>query len=60
MAECVHSSLVRSGQVGALTVAGLRVAGERLDVTISSDGRIESLSGPAGLIVEEHHSGPAS
>ncbi|MCX4461097.1 amylo-alpha-1,6-glucosidase [Streptomyces sp. NBC_01728] len=40
--------------VGALTVAGLTVAGERLDVTISSDGRIESVSAPAGLIVEEH------
>jgi glycogen debranching enzyme len=38
--------------VGALTVAGLTVAGERLDVTISSDGRVESVSAPAGLIVE--------
>ncbi|MFF0090342.1 glycogen debranching N-terminal domain-containing protein [Streptomyces canus] len=40
--------------VGALTVAGLSVAGERLDVTVGSDGRIESVSAPAGLIVEEH------
>lgn len=40
--------------VGALTVAGLTVAGERLDVTVGSDGRIESVSAPAGLIVEEH------
>ncbi|MGW1216188.1 glycogen debranching N-terminal domain-containing protein [Streptomyces sp. NPDC002499] len=40
--------------VGALTVAGLTVAGERLDVAIGSDGRIESVSGPAGLVVEEH------
>ncbi|MFE9644018.1 hypothetical protein ACFYO0_07730 [Streptomyces sp. NPDC006365] len=40
--------------VGALTVTGLNVAGERLDVAIGSDGRIESVSAPAGLIVEEH------
>ncbi|WP_037682293.1 glycogen debranching N-terminal domain-containing protein [Streptomyces cellulosae] len=40
--------------VGALTVAGLTVAGERLDVTIGTDGRIESVSAPSGLIVEEH------
>lgn len=40
--------------VGALTVAGLTVAGERLDVTVGPDGRIESVSAPAGLIVEEH------
>ncbi|MFF1302417.1 glycogen debranching N-terminal domain-containing protein [Streptomyces sp. NPDC058307] len=40
--------------VGALTVAGLSVAGERLDITLASDGRIESVSAPAGLIVEEH------
>ncbi|MGW0578462.1 glycogen debranching N-terminal domain-containing protein [Streptomyces sp. NPDC002920] len=40
--------------VGALTVAGLTVAGERLDVTIGSDGRVESVSAPAGLVVEEH------
>ncbi|WP_327695461.1 glycogen debranching N-terminal domain-containing protein [Streptomyces sp. NBC_00459] len=39
--------------VGALTVAGLRIAGERLDVTIGSDGRVESVSAPGGLIVEE-------
>ncbi|MFI5679995.1 glycogen debranching N-terminal domain-containing protein [Streptomyces cellulosae] len=43
--------------VGALTVAGLTVAGERLDMTIGSDGRMESVSALAGLIVEEH---PAS
>ncbi|MGW0730267.1 glycogen debranching N-terminal domain-containing protein [Streptomyces mirabilis] len=40
--------------VGALTIAGLTVAGERLDVTIGTDGRIESVLAPAGLIVEEH------
>ncbi|WP_033319475.1 glycogen debranching N-terminal domain-containing protein [Streptomyces yerevanensis] len=40
--------------VGALTIAGLTVAGERLDVTIGSDGRTASVSAPAGLIVEEH------
>ncbi|MER5225621.1 glycogen debranching N-terminal domain-containing protein [Streptomyces flaveus] len=40
--------------VGALTVQGLTVAGERLDVTIGSDGRTASVSAPAGLIVEEH------
>ncbi|WP_433917573.1 amylo-alpha-1,6-glucosidase [Streptomyces canus] len=40
--------------VGALTVAGLSVAGERLDINFASDGRIESVSAPAGLIVEEH------
>lgn len=40
--------------VGALTVAGLTVAGERLAVTVGSDGRIASVSAPAGLIVEEH------
>ena len=39
--------------VGALTVAGLTVAGERLDVTIGADGRVESVSAPGGLIVEE-------
>ncbi|MFD3621092.1 amylo-alpha-1,6-glucosidase [Streptomyces sp. NPDC058676] len=40
--------------VGALTVTGLTVAGERLDITIASDGRIDSVSAPAGLTVEEH------
>lgn len=40
--------------VGALTVAGLTVAGERLDLTLASDGRVESLAVPAGLVVEEH------
>lgn len=40
--------------VGALTVAGLTVAGERLDITVGSDGRVESVSAPAGLVVEEH------
>ncbi|MFE9444992.1 glycogen debranching N-terminal domain-containing protein [Streptomyces sp. NPDC006602] len=40
--------------VGALTVAGLTVAGERLDVKIGSDGRIESVSPPARLIVEHY------
>ncbi|MCX5255294.1 amylo-alpha-1,6-glucosidase [Streptomyces canus] len=40
--------------VGMLTVAGLTVRGERLDVTMGSDGRIESVTAPAGLIVEEH------
>ncbi|MFD8725300.1 glycogen debranching N-terminal domain-containing protein [Streptomyces sp. NPDC059629] len=40
--------------VGALTVAGLSVAGERLDITLASDGQIASVSAPAGLIVEEH------
>jgi glycogen debranching enzyme len=40
--------------VGALTVQGLTVAGERLDITINSDGRTESVSPPAGLIVQEH------
>jgi hypothetical protein len=40
--------------VGALTVAGLTTAGERLDITISSDGRVESVSAPAALIVEGH------
>ncbi|WP_405471068.1 glycogen debranching N-terminal domain-containing protein [Streptomyces canus] len=39
--------------VGALTVAGLTVAGERLSVTVGSDGRIASVSAPAGLIVKE-------
>ncbi|WP_326672632.1 glycogen debranching N-terminal domain-containing protein [Streptomyces canus] len=40
--------------VGALSVTRLIVAGERLDVTIGSDGRITSVSAPAGLTVEEH------
>ncbi|MFE7753065.1 glycogen debranching N-terminal domain-containing protein [Streptomyces sp. NPDC057428] len=40
--------------VGALTVAGLTVAGERLDIAVGTDGRIESVTAPAGLIVEEH------
>lgn len=40
--------------VGALTVQGLTVAGERLDVAIGSDGRTASVSAPAGLTVEEH------
>lgn len=40
--------------VGALTITGLTVAGERLDLTIDSDGRIESVSAPAGLTVEKH------
>ncbi|WP_328770896.1 glycogen debranching N-terminal domain-containing protein [Streptomyces sp. NBC_00286] len=40
--------------VGALAITGLTVAGERLDVTIGSDGRTASVSAPAGLIVEEH------
>jgi glycogen debranching enzyme len=39
--------------VGALTVAGLTVAGERLDVAIGTEGRIESVTAPAGLVVEE-------
>ncbi|WP_329359151.1 hypothetical protein [Streptomyces sp. NBC_01483] len=39
--------------VGALTVTGLTIAGERLDVAIGTDGRIESVSVPRGLIVEE-------
>ncbi|WP_330290356.1 glycogen debranching N-terminal domain-containing protein [Streptomyces sp. NBC_00576] len=39
--------------VGALTVTGLTVAGERLDLTIGSDGRVESVAATAGLIVEE-------
>ncbi|WP_338896061.1 glycogen debranching N-terminal domain-containing protein [Streptomyces sp. TG1A-60] len=40
--------------VGALTVTGLTIAGERLDITINTDSRIESVSPPAGLIVQEH------
>jgi hypothetical protein len=40
--------------VGALSVAGLTIAGERLDVTIDSAGRLESLVAPAGLTVEDH------
>ena len=40
--------------VGALTITGLTIAGERLDITIDSGGRIESVSAPAGLTVEEH------
>ncbi|WP_327313105.1 glycogen debranching N-terminal domain-containing protein [Streptomyces sp. NBC_01235] len=40
--------------VGALTLQGLTVGGGRLDVTIGSDGRIESVSAPAGLVVEDH------
>ncbi|MEE1761459.1 glycogen debranching N-terminal domain-containing protein [Streptomyces sp. SP18BB07] len=40
--------------VGALTITGLTVAGEQLDLTIDSDGRIESVSAPAGLTVEKH------
>ncbi|MCX5328023.1 glycogen debranching N-terminal domain-containing protein [Streptomyces sp. NBC_00140] len=40
--------------VGALTITGLTVAGEHLDITLASDGRIDSVSAPAGLIVEEH------
>jgi glycogen debranching enzyme len=40
--------------VGALSVTRLTVAGERLDITIGSDGRITSVSAPAGLTVEEH------
>ncbi|MER5820824.1 hypothetical protein [Streptomyces mirabilis] len=39
--------------VGALTITGLTIAGERLDVAIGTDGRIGSVSAPAGLIVEE-------
>ncbi|WP_328345216.1 glycogen debranching N-terminal domain-containing protein [Streptomyces violaceus] len=39
--------------VGALTIAGLTVAGEPLDVTINSGGRVESVTAPAGLTVEE-------
>ncbi|MEV0219066.1 glycogen debranching N-terminal domain-containing protein [Streptomyces sp. NPDC050704] len=40
--------------VGALAVRGLTIAGERLDLTIDSDGRVESVTAPAGLTVEEH------
>ncbi|MFI1360462.1 glycogen debranching N-terminal domain-containing protein [Streptomyces sp. NPDC020898] len=40
--------------VGALTVAGLTVAGERLDVAVGSDGRVESVTAPGGLVVEGH------
>ncbi|MEU5365374.1 glycogen debranching N-terminal domain-containing protein [Streptomyces sp. NPDC005925] len=40
--------------VGALTVAGLKVAGGRLDITIGTDGRITSIAAPPGLVVEEH------
>ncbi|MDX3130778.1 glycogen debranching N-terminal domain-containing protein [Streptomyces europaeiscabiei] len=39
--------------VGALGVAGLTVAGERLDIAIGSGGRVESVTAPAGLVVEE-------
>ncbi|WP_060893822.1 glycogen debranching N-terminal domain-containing protein [Streptomyces europaeiscabiei] len=40
--------------IGALTVQGLTLAGEQLDVAIGTDGRIESVTAPEGLIVEEH------
>jgi glycogen debranching enzyme len=39
--------------VGALTLTGLTVAGERLDVAIDSAGRVESVTALAGLTVEE-------
>ncbi|MEU1551447.1 hypothetical protein ABZ517_01800 [Streptomyces scabiei] len=35
------------------SVAGLTVAGQQLDVAIDSDGRVGSVSAPAGLMVEE-------
>ncbi|MFE7655524.1 glycogen debranching N-terminal domain-containing protein [Streptomyces bottropensis] len=38
--------------VGALTIQGLTIAGERLDVAIDSGGRIESVSAPARLSIE--------
>ncbi|MBB6421827.1 glycogen debranching N-terminal domain-containing protein [Streptomyces sp. AK010] len=40
--------------VGALTLTGLTIAGEPLDIAIGTDGRITSVTAPAGLIVEEH------
>jgi glycogen debranching enzyme len=40
--------------VGALTVTGLTLAGGQLDVAIGTDGRIASVTAPAGLSVEEH------
>ncbi|MGP4051673.1 hypothetical protein ACTWQR_47570 [Streptomyces sp. 2A115] len=40
--------------VGALTVTGLTLAGEQLDVAMGTDGRIASVRAPARLIVEEH------
>ncbi|MDX3529413.1 glycogen debranching N-terminal domain-containing protein [Streptomyces sp. ID05-39B] len=40
--------------VGVLAIAGLTLAGEPLDITIDSDGRIESVSACAGLTAEEH------
>jgi hypothetical protein len=40
--------------IGALTVQELSVAGERLDTTLAADGRVESLSARASLVVEEH------
>ncbi|WP_202919312.1 glycogen debranching N-terminal domain-containing protein [Saccharothrix deserti] len=46
--------------VGALAVAGLTIAGERLDVTIDSGGRIESVSAPVGLTVEGYAASQAA
>jgi len=44
---------VRPSPVGALAVEGLQVAGERLDVAVDRDGRVESVRAAAGLSVEE-------
>ncbi|WP_338897681.1 hypothetical protein WBG99_20490 [Streptomyces sp. TG1A-60] len=51
--SCRHVAPCVSLTVTGLTVTGLTVAGERLDITIDSGGRVESVTAPAGLTVEE-------
>jgi glycogen debranching enzyme len=43
---------LRPSPVGELTVRGLRVAGEPLDLHLSPDGTVEVLTGPDGLRLE--------
>ncbi|MCX5328076.1 hypothetical protein [Streptomyces sp. NBC_00140] len=50
----VFASRLHLRPTGLLSVGALTVAGERLDIAIASEGRIESVSAPSGLIVEEH------
>jgi hypothetical protein len=38
---------------GPLPVVALTVSGKRLDITINSGGRVESVTAPAELIVEQ-------
>jgi hypothetical protein len=47
----LHFAPLRPSPVGELTVRGLRLAGERLDLHLDDDGTLE-VAGPSGLRLE--------